>query len=285
VVDLSVAQPAAVKIGENKTLASEAYTDIEFDLSAYVGKEVIIAVGTYRQATGDYWKQLVLRAIRFANVKVENWDWLPGTEVVEGWKLTHATVRSTTPQTKTAFNGISTVGGNRDNYVEGYRSWRNNSHVGAEWHFVPLKKDPEVFAGEGYLIKTNGGGAVISTTVPESYLYAKFAITAANDQLTFNTRNFGDNYTFFKVTAIEDDGTVTHLTPQSNTAQEAVADADGTWKFKHGLGGAGDPEDYAAFVYDLSTFTGRNVTIAIGVYKGEANGDENKLVFHSINLN
>ena len=284
VVDLSAATPVAVKVGDNKTYGSGDYTDVEFDLSAYVGKEVIIAIGIYRQQTGDYWKQLVLRAIRFSNVKVSNWDWLPGTEVVAGWKLTHETVRATMPHTKANFTGISPQSGNRDNYKDAYRAWRGVGHVGYEWHFVPLKKDPEVFPSEGYLIKTNGS-AGINTTVPEAYMYSKFAITSANDQLTFTTRNFGSNYTFFKVTAIDDNGNVANLAPTSNTAQEASAGPDGTWKFKHGLGGASTPNDYAAFVYDLSTYIGQNVTIVIGVYKGEANGDESKLVFHTIKLN
>lgn len=284
VVDLSAANPAAVKIGGNKTYGSGDYTDFEFDLSAYIGKEVIVAVGIYRQQTGDYWKQLVLRAIRFADVKVSNWDWLPGTEVVTGWKLTQQTVASTMPHTKDVFTGISPVSGNRDNYKDAYRAWRNVAHVGYEWHFAPLKKDPEVFPSEGYILKTNGSGAIVSTTVPEAYMYAKFSIAAGNNQLTFKTRNFGSNYTYFKITAIENNGTLTHLTPVSNTAQEAVAAADGTWKFKHGNGGASTPNDYASFVYDLSSFNGKDVTIVIGVYKGESNGDENKLVFHTVKL-
>jgi hypothetical protein len=284
VVDLSAAEPAAVKIGDTKTYGSGDYTDIEFDLSAYVGKEVIVAIGIYRQQTGDYWKQLVLRAIRFAGTKVSNWDWLPGTEVVAGWKLTQETVRSTMPQLKDSFTGISPQSGNRDNYKDAYRAWHSVGHIGAEWSFVPLKKDPEVFPSEGYLIKTNGSSG-INTTVPESYMYAKFSIAAGNNQLTFTTRNFGSNYTFFKISAIEDNGTVTHLTPISNTAQEASAGADGTWKFKHGNGGAADPDGYAGFVYDLSAYNGQDVTLVIGVYKGEANGDENKLVFHTIKLN
>lgn len=284
VVDLTAANPAAVKIGDTKTYGSGDYTDVEFDLSAYIGKEVIIAIGIYRQQTGDYWKQLVLRAIRFADVKVSNWDWLPGTEVVSGWKLTQQTVSSTMPHTKTTFTGISPQSGNRDNYKDAYRAWRGVAHVGYEWHFVPLKKDPEVFAGEGYLIKTNGGAGV-NTLVPEAYMYSKFTIGSGTDELTFSTRNFGGNYTFFKITAIENDGTVTHLAPTSNTAQEASAGADGTWKFKHGNGGASTPNDYAKFVYDLSAYTGKDVTIVIGVYKGESNGDENKLVFHNIKLN
>jgi hypothetical protein len=273
-----------VKIGENKTYGSGDYADFEFDLSAYVGKEVIIAIGIYRQSTGDYWKQLVLRAIRFAGQKVSNWDWLPGTEVITGWKLTHETVRSTMPHTKTSFTGLSPVSGSRDNYVDAYRAWRDVAHVGAEWHFVPLKKDPEVFPSEGYIIKTRNTPE-ISTIVPEAYIYAKFAISSGNDQLTFTTRNFGSNFTYFKLTAIKDDGTITHLSPASNTAQEASAADEGTWKFKHGDGGSGNPEGYASFVYDLSQFDGQNVTLVLGVYNGEANSGENKLVIHTIDLN
>lgn len=284
VVDLSEAQPVAVKIGDNKTYGSGDYTDFEFDLSSYVGKEVVIAIGIYRQSTGDYWKQLVLRAIRFADKKVVNWDWLPGTEVVTGWKLTHETVRSTMPHTKNSFTGLSPESGNRDNYVGAYRKWRDVSHIAAEWSFVPLKKDPEVFPSEGYIIKTRNTSDV-STTVPEAYMYAKFSIAEGSNKLTLSTRNFGSNYTYFKLTAIDNDGNVIHVEPQSNTAQEALAATDGCWKFKHGNGGAGNPEDYASFVYDLSQFNGKDVALVFGVYNGEVNSGENKLVFHKIDLN
>ena len=87
------------------------------------------------------------------------------------------------------------------------------------------------------------------------------------------------------MTAIENNGTVTHLSPKSNTAKEASAAADGCWKFKHGEGGAGDPDKYASFVYDLSQFNGSDVTLVLGVYNGELNGDENKLVLYNIALN
>lgn len=284
VVDLSDPEPTAVKIGDNQTYGSGDYADFEFDLSAYVGKEVIIAVGIYRESTGDYWKQLVLRAIRFADRKVTDWNWLPGTEVIPDWKLTVETVRSTMPHQKKSFTGLSPVSGDRDNYVDAYRSWRTVGHVGAEWHFVPLKKDPEVFPSEGFILKTRNTPEE-STTVPEAYLYAKFAIASGSNQLTFTTRNFGGNYTYFKLTAIDDVGNVTHVQPTSNTAQDASAATDGCWKFKHGDGGANNPEGYAAFVYDLSAFDGKDVTLVIGVYNGEANTGENKLVFHTIDLN
>lgn len=288
VVDLSAAEPQAVQIGETKQYGSGNYTDFTFDLSAYVGKEVIVAIGIYRKETGDYWKQLVLRAVRFADRNVEGWDWLPGNEVIDGWKLTQETVRSTMPQTKKHFTGISPISAGRDvnmqtGYPAAYQAWRAVSHIGHEWSFVPLKKDPEVFASEGYLIKTRNTSEV-STEVPESYYYAKFAIASGSNQLTLKTRNFGSNPTYFKLTAIKEDGTVTHIAPKSNTAQEASSASNGCWKFKHGDGGAGNPEGYASFVYDLSQFNGNSVVLAFGVYNGVANSGENKLVFYSIDL-
>jgi hypothetical protein len=291
VVDLSAAEPAAVKVGENKTHGSGDYTDYEFDLSAYVGKEVVIAIGTYRAATGDYWKQLVLRAIRFAGSKAEGASWLPGTEVagLENWKLPMEVVRSTMPNPNRTFTGISSGSAKSEvnmttGYPAVYRSWRESHHIGYEWAFVPLSKDPEVTPSEGYLIKTRGSGTLVNTEVPEAYYYVKFAIAAGSNQLTLKTRNFGSNYTFFKVTAIKEDGTVTHLAPASNIAREALAAENGCWKFKHDAGGRDNPEEYASFVYNLSQFNGSNVVLCFGVYKGEDNGDESKLVFYSVAL-
>lgn len=284
VVDLSVANPSAVKIGETKTHGSDDYADYTFDLSAYTGKEVIIAIGIYRAETGDYWKQLVLRSIRFANTKVESTNWLPGTEVINNWHLTKEMVRSTMVQTKKSFTGISPVSGNRDNYYDGYRSWRTVNFIANEWNFVPLNKDPEVFPSEGYLIKTRGNTAV-DTNVPESYLYAKFAIASGNNRLTLKTRTFGANYTFFKLTVIKEDGTYSYLAPTSNTALDASAAADGCWKMIHAAGSAADPDSYASFVYDLSQFNGTSVVVALSVHKGESNTDENKLAIYSVDLN
>ena len=64
----------------------------------------------------------------------------------------------------------------------------------------------------------------------------------------------------------------------------AEAAADGCWKFIHEAGGKGDPEGYADFVYDLSQFNGEDVMLTIGIFKGEENGDENKLVLRSITM-
>lgn len=288
VVDLSSANPAAVIVGETKTHGSGDYADYFFDLSDFIGKEIVIAVGIYRKETGDYWKQLAIRRIAFAQENVTGWNWIPGNEVIPGWKLTQEMVRSTMPNRNTSFTGISPRSAGRDvnmqnGYPAAYRAWRDVSHIGYEWAFMPLHKDPEVFASEGYLIKTRGNGAV-NTKVPESYFYVKFPIAAGRNKLTFKTRTFGSEYTFFKITAIDQDGTIIHLNPASNTAQEASAAADGCWKFKHDAGSRDNPNDYASFEYDLSQFNGKDVVFVFGVYKGELNGAENKLVFYNIDL-
>ncbi|MDR0692406.1 MAG: carboxypeptidase-like regulatory domain-containing protein [Prevotellaceae bacterium] len=290
VVDLSAASPAAVKIGTNQEYVGSAYTDFDFDLSAYVGKEVVIAIGTYRAATGDYSRQLVLRRIAFAPQKMEGWNWQSGTDPagLEGWALPMEVVRSTMPQTKKSFTGISPYGAGRDvsmtnGYPYAYRWWREIAHIGFEWSFVPLAKDPEVTPFEGYIIKTNGNVGV-NTTVPQAYLYAKFAITGENDQLTLKTRNFGSNYTYFKLTAIKEDGTVAHLSPASNTATEAAAATNGCWRFKHANGNPDNPDNYASFVYNLSQFNGSNVLLCLSVFKGGTDTDENKVCIYSIEL-
>ena len=38
-------------------------------------------------------------------------------------------------------------------------------------------------------------------------------------------------------------------------------------------------------LYDLAQFNGSNVVLAIGVFNGEKSSNENKLVFHSVELN
>jgi hypothetical protein len=290
VVDLSAATPAAVKIGANREYSGETYEVFDFDLSAYIGKEVVIAIGTYRAATGDYFRQLVIRRIAFAPQKMTGWNWQSGTDPsgLEGWAMPMEVVRSTMPHIKKSFTGISPYGASRnvdmiDGYPYAYRAWRSIAHIGFEWSFVPLSKDPEPTAGEGYIIKTNGNVGV-NTSVPQAYMYAKFAVAAGNNQLTLQARNFGTNYTYFKLTAIKEDGTVTHVAPASNTATEAAAAANGCWRFKHGSGSADEPENYASFVYDLSSFNGNNVVLCLGVFKGGTDTDENKLCIYSIKL-
>ena len=288
VIDMTAAEPSAVKLGENKTINSESYIDVEFDLSKYVGKEIVIAIGTYRAETGNYFRQLCIRRIAFASTAVKEWDWLPGTEVsgLTGWHMTEEMVRSTMANSKyTTFTGVSKVSGSRDEYATAYKSWRGQGHIAAEWSLVPVAKDSEPFPTEGYVIKTRGNVSPNLTT-PESYFYIKYAIEAGKNQMTLKARSFSEtNSTWFRLTVIDEDMNVSHILPASHTADSYSEETGNFVKFNHRNGTADAPDGYATFTYDLSEFNGKEVILALGVYAGEQNGDENKLCINEITFN
>lgn len=297
VVDLAAAT-AAVKIGNNLTYASDNYATFDFDLSAYTGKEIVVAIGLYRAGVSTdsehYWKQLPIGRIAFAPAKVNLGDWMPGTEVagLAGWHMTQEMVAQTPVQTKSTFTGITpdAAEGEGNSNTERFRRWRSINHVGKEWMLMSISKDIEPFPGEGYLIKTSNA-ATTDLATPQNYIYAKFAITAANKTLTLKTRNFsGSKYTFFKLSVIKEDYTVAHLTPVYAPGEgiaanaSAVAGNEGMWKFINNDGGVMNPEKYATFTYDLSSYVGSNVMILLSNFRGETGG-EFKLVINSITLN
>ncbi len=291
VVDLSAAEPEAELVGEQITSWNESYTnpDHEFDLSKWIGKEVVIAIGTYRWETGDYWKQLVLRRIDFASEAPSEWGYLPGDAVegLDNYKMTLQMVRSTMPVTEfSEFTGLPQEGWTDEDgpgkYRDAYAKYRGVGHFAAFWSCMPIEKDNEPAASEGFVMKTRGGGTRVSTTEPESYFYAKFAVAAGHNILNLKARNFSsENPTYFKVTAITEDGAVEHLTPNTEVGEAAE---NGCWKFCHESGSADDPDAYATFGYDLSKYNGKNVVIALAVFKGTDNGDENKLSIYGISI-
>lgn len=280
IIDLTKDNPEIEYVGNTRVADSGSYYSEYFDLSPWEGKEVVVVVGHYRMETGDYWRQLVLRRFSFSNEYFANevYTWMPGTEIEDlpGWHMTESIVRSSMPQDLTHYTGISPVGGNRDNYIDAYRSWHAAAHVMAYWTHMPLHKDPDVFANEGYMIKTRGNEPA-DTKEPEQYVYAKYSIAPGHNKLTLTTRNFGEFYTYFKLTAITMDCKAHFMSPSSNDALEAMAAEDGCWKFKSG-------DDYCKFTYDLSEFDGQDVMICISVHNGEQNGDENKLTLNAIDI-
>lgn len=305
VVDLSAEKPVAVKIGEVRTYGSSDYADFDFDLSDYIGKEVIVAIGIYRAQTGNYYKQLVLRSVRFAHQPVAGISWMPGTEVVPGWKLTKEMVSSTMVNPNTSFNGMRIESGSSSNYIAAYRSWRGTTHIGGEWSAVALYKEPDVFNASGYSIKTNSGNSAMGdydpTIVPHAYLYSKFAITSSNNQLTLKARtdNSGsrpDRETYFKLSAVKEDGTVIHIIPTTatinatdpaavySTTDRSGGDINGCVRFSNKEGSSSASEKYAVFVYDLSQFNGNNVALVLGVYNVVTDTSENKVQIYSIDL-
>jgi hypothetical protein len=191
---------------------------------------------------------------------------------------------------QTSITAVSTVGGDSGNYRDAYQSWKDAGHIGYWWSFMPVKKDPEPFPSEGFVIKTRNDASV-DLTKPEAYFYAKYAVAAGADKLTLKARNFNSSSpTYFGLVAITEDMTVTPLIPEftpgegvENNLGQAVGGQ--IFKFINEDGGQGSPEKYATFKYDLSAFDGKNVVLALGVVKGEDSGTEDKLCIYSVSLN
>ena len=293
VVDLSASEPVAKKVGENQTHPSGDNTEYVFDLSEYVGKEVVIAIGQYRMATGDYWHQFVIRKVSFAKEKNLGDGYLPGTEVagLEGWHMTEEMVRSTMSQELKSFSGLPTTGSDMNLEPRGglgYRRWNGSNHILANWNLMFVSKDMEPAVSEGFVIKTTHG-AKANYDLPESYFYAKFDIEAGANTMDLICRNFDANkMTTFKVVAITEDSVAAPVEPSANTAANAsaVENGSGCWQFIHENGGPGAPENYAKFTYDLSAYNGKSVVICIGVYKGvtENQDGEQKLCVYGVEI-
>ena len=293
VIDMSAASPKVDVVGGVREHPSTDYTEFEFDLSDYVGKEVVIAPGIYYTT---WWVQLCLAHFSFAKEKNIGDNYLPGTPVSgltangrdSDWHMTQEMVRSTMTHPGTSFigyipNGISI--NNKSNPA--YQPLHGTDNIMSEWAFMYVNKDTEPLASEGFVIKTRSGVSA-DYNVPESYFYNKFAINAANNEMVITVRNFDASVpTIFKVTAITEDGKVSHLAPVSNTAQQAaaVSGGNGCWSFINNQGSTGTPDEYAQFVYDLSSYTGENVMITLGVFKGDVSDGEQKLCIYGIDLN
>ena len=285
VVDLSEQDPKAVTVNDMDNSAPITYgTDTEwhttfFDLGGYAGKEVIVAIGLYRNYDGlcDY--QLPLTHVTFGPEKVTGQRALGiyGTAVagLDGWRMNMEEVRSMMPNPRKVFNG------NKGDLVwepdPCFGVWAGTGHIASEWGLQWVKNTCTPDCGEGFMFQTGSEGEADFAT-PVTYFYSKFSIDADHDRMSFYTRNFSSEvYTYFKVTAIEEDGTVTYLSPSSNTASKAEAAELGCWKFIHEGGWSGDLGSCAKFEYDLSGFSGKDIVLCIGLHRNS--GAEQKLVF------
>lgn len=297
VVDMTAADPEAVRLPEtdykeySEGFSSGDYLNFRYDLSAFVGKRIAIAIGVHRWEAGDYWVQAPLKHITFAPEYVDGDGYLTGTEIsgLPGWHLTVEQLSSMMSNANKHFtaytpDGVQVWG--RDNWGPQYKAWQYEceNHIAAQWGFIYVNKDTEPFVGEGFTIKTRGD-VDANYELPESFWYSKFSITDANDHMALRVRNFSStDPTVFRVTAITTDGTAKAIAPYENDAQFAEAAENGCWKFIHEDGSKDSPDKYATFRYDFSEFSGKDVVICISVHKGETRGGEQKLVFYDITL-
>lgn len=276
------------------TYANSLYSSFSFDLSRYVGKEVVIVFGIYWT---EYNYHQVSRRFCFAPTPVKGDDALPGTPISGAeWRgFTRENLTSMMTNTGTVFSGSnfslnSSDGDHGARRVhnpggeQGFSLWAGTNHLTNSWAFQYVSKEVEPVNDQGYTLKTRSG-ADSDFYTPESYIYSRFHITDANDRLHLYIRTFSSaNPTVFKVTAVPlETCTATALAPVSNTADTAVPANSGCWSFIHEKG-SGNPAEYAEFVYDLSEYSGKDIVLAIGIHKGSSRNGEQKLCFCKIEM-
>lgn len=276
------------------TYAGSEYSSFAFDLSRYVGKELVIALGIYWT---DYNYHQVSRRFSFAPAAVKGDDALPGTPVSGAeWRgFTRENLTSLMPNPGTVFSGSnfslnSSDGDHGARRVhnpggeQGFSLWAGTNHLMMSWALQYVSKEVEPVNEQGYTLKTRSG-ADSDYYTPESYIYSRFHITEANDRLHLYVRTFSSaNPTVFKVTAVPlETCKANALQPVSNTAATAVSAPSGCWSFIHEKGN-GNPAEYAEFVYDLSDYSGQDIVLAIGIHKGNTRSGEQKLCICKIEM-
>ncbi|MBP5505811.1 MAG: carboxypeptidase regulatory-like domain-containing protein [Bacteroidales bacterium] len=274
--------------------ASSEYSSFSFDLSRYVGKDVVVAFGIYWT---NYNYHVASRRFCFASAAVKGDDALPGTPVSGAeWRgFTRENITSMGLNTGTEFSGSNFTLNNTDGDhgarrvhnpggEQGFSLWRGTNHLTNSWAYQYVNKEVEPVNEQGYTLKTRSDAAADYYT-PDSYIYSRFAITDANDRLHLFIRTFSSaNPTVFKVVAVPLATCIAApLAPVSNNAVSAFESPQGCWSFIHEKGN-GNPADYAEFVYDLSAYSGQEVVVAIGVHKGGTRAGEQKLCFWKITM-
>lgn len=276
------------------TYAGSEYSSFAFDLSRYVGKELVIALGIYWT---DYNYHQVSRRFSFAPAAVKGDDALPGTPISGAeWRgFTRENLTSLMPNPGTVFSGSnfslnSSDGDHGARRVhnpggeQGFSLWAGTNHLMMSWALQYVSKEVEPVNEQGYTLKTRSG-ADSDYYTPESYIYSRFHITEANDRLHLYVRTFSSaNPTVFKVTAVPlETCKANALQPASNTAATAVSAPSGCWSFIHEKGN-GNPAEYAEFVYDLSDYSGQDIVLAVGIHKGNTRSGEQKLCICKIEM-
>ena len=275
VVDLTTG--ARELVGNMRSSTANSYNDQVFDLSAYVGKEVLVSTGIfYTQACDEALPdneqlQYVIESIRFVSAAA---DWK--TDTAENWDATVDTIagnllanKSVAANSMTYFQGANNDSGN-ENYI--FKTWgavsKGQDYAGIE----PVS--------EGAMIKTRNGST--DTSDNRAFLYAKFTITKETSYLWLNARRFsGSNHVGSALTVYTaDGGTVvapdsTNFVMPSGGAYEVESD---NWiKWHDGDSG------YAYLKWNLSSYIGQTVVLVIGV-RNTYNSDEGKMAIQEIHL-
>lgn len=275
VVDLTTG--ARELVGGMLSSTANSYTDQVFDISAYVGKEVLVSTGIfYTQACDNALPdgeqlQYVIESIRFISAAA---DWK--TDSAENWNATVDTIagnllanESVAANSMTYFQGANNDSGN-ENYI--FKTWgavsKGQDYAGIE----PV--------GEGAMIKTRNGST--DTSDNRAFLYAKFTITEETSYLWLNARRFsGSNHVGSALTVYTADGGTVVAPDSTNfvmpSGGEYDVESDNWIKWHDGDSG------YAYLKWDLSSYIGQTVVLVIGV-RNTYNSDEGKMAIQEIHL-
>lgn len=275
VVDLTTG--ARELVGDMLSSTANSYTDQVFDLSAYVGKEVLVSTGIfYTQACDEALPdgeqlQYVIESIRFVSAAA---DWK--TDSAENWDATvDALAGSLLANDGVAASGLTYFqGANNDS--------GNENYIFKTWGAVSKGQD---YAGiepvsEGAMIKTRNGST--DTSDNRAFLYAKFTITEETSYLWLNARRFsGSNHVGSALTVYTADGGTVVAPDSTNfvmpSGGEYKVESDNWIKWHDGDSG------YAYLKWDLSSYIGQTVVLAIGV-RNIYNSDEGKMAIQEIHL-
>lgn len=275
VVDLTTG--ARELVGGMRSSKANFYNDQVFDLSAYVGKEVLVSTGIfYTQACDDALPdneqlQYVIESIRFISAAA---DWK--TDSAENWNATVDTIagnllanESVAANSMTYFQGANNDSGN-ENYI--FKTWgavsKGQDYAGIE----PV--------GEGAMIKTRNGNT--DTSDNRAFIYAKFTITEETSYLWLNARRFSrSNHVGSALTVYTADGGTVVAPDSTNfvmpSGGEYEVESDNWIKWHDGDSG------YAYLKWDLSSYIGQTVVLVIGV-RNTYNSDEGKMAIQEIHL-
>ena len=275
VVDLTTGARALV--GGMLSSTANSYNDQVFDLSAYVGKEVLVSTGIfYTQACDDALPdgeqlQYVIESIRFISAAA---DWK--TDSAENWSATVDTIagnllenENVAANSMTYFQGANNDSG-KENYI--FKTWGAVSKGQVYAGIEPI--------GEGAMIKTRNGST--DTSDNRAFIYAKFTITEETSYLWLNARRFNrSNHVGSALTVYTADGGTVVAPDRTNfvmpSGGEYEVESDNWIKWHDGDSG------YAYLKWDLSDYIGETVVLVIGV-RNTYNSDEGKMAIQEIHL-
>ena len=227
IVDLSSDK---FELKETKWTLQEGKYIYSTDLSAYVGKEVVVILGVKQEVESSNhksdWFGVHISTVTFAAQEMQEECILPGTEVLADYGITKEEAASMGVLAKGTYSGAY----NEDfrvSYVTelvypfDFIPYAGTSHIIANFGFRYLNAIPEVTTDFSMRVNTAEG---VSTETPSSVLFAKVAAggsVTVNGMVSNGTLGLG----FLVVT---EDGTATAINlADSNSAVVASCDLSG----------------------------------------------------------